>query len=195
MPWTMVIQIIPLFLSQQIFLCKESSWLHNYYTYIPFFSYMPSIYVFSIIIFLIVLTLIHLYQISLLYFFSTRYISHKLSTYAIHNSVQCVRCFKLTLGLLSSVILNYLFLLHFLKQSFARMVICYFFFQPADSSSRLSKSIIKAPLIYLVCLLLKGCFIVMFLFNYLLKLSQSSFFRCLYYSQYTVVNVIGLSFI
>ena len=149
----MVIQIFLLFLSQQIFLYKESFWLYNYYTCILFFSYILSIYIFGIIILLIILTLIY-----------------KLSTYAIYDSVWCARCFGLILGLLSSVILNCLFLLHFLKQSFVKIVICYFFLQPADSSFRLFRSIIKAPLIYLVCLLLKGCFIVIFLFNYLLKL-------------------------
>ena len=105
------------------------------------------------------------------FFFSIKCILYKLSTYAIYNSVQCAKCFRLILGLLSLIILNYLFLLYFLKQSFVRMVIYYLLLQPVDSSSRLFQSIIKASLMYLVCLLLKGCFIVMFLFNYLLKLS------------------------
>ena len=78
--------------------------------------------------------------------------SHKLSTHTIYNNIWCTRYFKLTLSLLFLVILNCLFLLHFLKQSFIRIVICHFFLQPADSSFKLFRFIIKAPLIYLVCL-------------------------------------------
>ena len=95
--------------------------------------------------------------------------------------------------MLSLIILKNFFI-YKTEYSLAKIIIYYYFFQ-FSFYSNLYFLLIKAPLIYLILLSSKGYFKIIFLFNYLLKLSYLLFFCCLYHCRYIYINIIGLFFI